>query len=92
MRYMQQQLGFGDAHTVASGDANNDLLMLQQVSHVCRKSFQVFRQTGQVTQVHKLYSDWPRGRRHGAAHVHSTTLASMPQLHVSVTPPLETSR
>lgn len=31
MRYIQQQLGFGDDSTVASGDAMNDLLMLQQV-------------------------------------------------------------
>jgi hydroxymethylpyrimidine pyrophosphatase-like HAD family hydrolase len=35
MRYMQQQLGFEDAATVAAGDANNDLLMLQQVRSPC---------------------------------------------------------
>jgi hydroxymethylpyrimidine pyrophosphatase-like HAD family hydrolase len=31
MRYIQQQLGFGDTSTVAAGDANNDMPMLQQV-------------------------------------------------------------
>jgi hydroxymethylpyrimidine pyrophosphatase-like HAD family hydrolase len=31
MRYIQQQLGFDDTLTVAAGDANNDMLMLQQV-------------------------------------------------------------
>jgi hypothetical protein len=31
MRYIQQQLGFEDDSTVASVDAMNDLLMLQQV-------------------------------------------------------------
>lgn len=30
MRYIQQQLGFGDTSTVAAGDANNDMPMLQQ--------------------------------------------------------------
>jgi len=31
MRYVQQVLGYDDSSTVAAGDANNDLLMLQQV-------------------------------------------------------------
>lgn len=34
MRHIQRQLGFDDASTVASGDAMNDLQMLQQVSKV----------------------------------------------------------
>jgi hypothetical protein len=30
MLYMQHKLGFADANTVAAGDANNDMLMLQE--------------------------------------------------------------
>lgn len=65
---MQQQLGFDDAHTVAAGDANNDLLMLQQVGqrgwgpselvwtelHVCLLRVRSTQQGRQLVQVAAL--------------------------------------
>jgi hypothetical protein len=48
MRYIQHQLGFGDDSTVASGDAMNDLLMLQQVRIDSQLTFFGLRVLGRV--------------------------------------------